>query len=331
MAGTYAYDVALSFAGEDEPYVSQVAHLLRDRGVAVFYHRFEEAGLWGRNLYDALTDVYHKQARFTVMFISEHFARKAWPNVERQAAMARALNERDRYILPARFDNTEIPGLLPTIQYIPAREKSPKDLTDLICETLVQSGATIPSEQLRKDLFSTKPLPKGDPLTPAIRVLSSDGIPIDLASVSAVADNGTVISGQTIHDGTASLDFSVRRTYTVLVSHPDYPGAISADFDPERDLEVRLNRDGTIGSKIFVDGEGQLPGLKGRVIPIYDNLRRTYLYATNIAINDGAPQPVYFSINEALHLEDADGAALWITVKYIRDRTSLIQYIKPPE
>lgn len=81
MANAYAFDVSRSFAGEDEPYVSSVAYLLRDRGVTVFYHRFEEANLWGRNLYDVLSDVYHKQARFTVMSISKHFAAKAWPNV----------------------------------------------------------------------------------------------------------------------------------------------------------------------------------------------------------------------------------------------------------
>lgn len=48
--------------------------------------------------------------------------------------MSRARNERERYILPARFDDTEIPGLLPAIQYVSLREKSAEALTDLICE-----------------------------------------------------------------------------------------------------------------------------------------------------------------------------------------------------
>src|ERR1041385_3730458 len=41
-----AYDIVLSFAGEDRPYVSEVADFLRDHGVEVFYDDFEQAGLW---------------------------------------------------------------------------------------------------------------------------------------------------------------------------------------------------------------------------------------------------------------------------------------------
>lgn len=37
--------IALSFAGEDREYVDQVANLLRDSGVKVFYDKFEEANL----------------------------------------------------------------------------------------------------------------------------------------------------------------------------------------------------------------------------------------------------------------------------------------------
>ena len=41
------FDIALSFAGEDREYVDQVANLLRNAGVKVFYDLFEEANLWG--------------------------------------------------------------------------------------------------------------------------------------------------------------------------------------------------------------------------------------------------------------------------------------------
>jgi heme-degrading monooxygenase HmoA len=67
-----------------------------------------------------LKDVYEKQARFTVMFISEHYRDKVWPNHERKATQERAFVEIDNeYILPAFFDETiEVPGLARTTGHI---------------------------------------------------------------------------------------------------------------------------------------------------------------------------------------------------------------------
>src|SRR5215212_1573339 len=101
------YDVALSFAGEDRPYVEATARVLRTKGISVFYDRYEEANLWGKNLYSHLSDIYAHQARFTIVFISCHYAGKLWTNHERQSAQARAFEEQREYVLPARFDDTE--------------------------------------------------------------------------------------------------------------------------------------------------------------------------------------------------------------------------------
>ena len=85
------YDVALSFAGEDRTYVEQVAHELNGKGIKVFYDMFEEANLWGKDLYVYLTDLYRDRARFTVMFISKAYTEKLWTDHERKAAQARVL------------------------------------------------------------------------------------------------------------------------------------------------------------------------------------------------------------------------------------------------
>lgn len=138
-AAGFEYDVALSFAGEDREYVDQVAELLRDSGVRVFYDRFEQADLWGRNLYDHLSDVYRNKARYTVMFISEHYSRKVWTNHERQSAQARALAENAEYILPARFDDAAVPGLQPTVGYLSLQGREPRDVVDLIVQKLRKS------------------------------------------------------------------------------------------------------------------------------------------------------------------------------------------------
>ncbi len=44
---------------------------------------------------------------------------------------------------------------------------------------------------------------------------------------------------------------------------------------------------------------------------------RTYLYATNIAINGGKQHPVNFKLNESMILEDCDGVIMQVTFKYI--------------
>ena len=66
--------MALSFAGEDRKYVEQVANELRDNGVNVFYDKFEETKLWGKDLYTYLRDIYQNKALYTVIFVSEAYS-----------------------------------------------------------------------------------------------------------------------------------------------------------------------------------------------------------------------------------------------------------------
>ncbi len=130
------YDIVLSFAGEDRGYVSQVADILSAQGVEVFYDEYEKVTLWGKDLVEHLDSVYRNQARFCVMFISKHYADKVWTSHERKSALARALENREEYILPARFDDTAIPGLRPTVGYVDLRTHSPSVLARLILQKL---------------------------------------------------------------------------------------------------------------------------------------------------------------------------------------------------
>ena len=128
----FKYDVCLSFAGEDREYVEAVASYLRAAGVAVFYDRYHETDLWGKNLYEHLSRVYRDEARYCVMFISQHYAAKLWTSHERRSAQERAFRESEDYILPVRFDDTEVPGLATTTGYLDIQSRSAKDLASLI-------------------------------------------------------------------------------------------------------------------------------------------------------------------------------------------------------
>jgi len=130
------FEVALSFAGEDRSYVEAVASYLKGRGVRVFYDAYEKVDLWGKNLYEHLTEVYGSRSRHVVMFISKHYADKVWPNHERKSAQARALSEKGEYLLPARFDDTPVPGLLSTVTYVSLGSLSPTEFGRLIEEKI---------------------------------------------------------------------------------------------------------------------------------------------------------------------------------------------------
>lgn len=133
------HDVALSFAGEDRAYVSEVARLLKRLGIRVFYDDFEQVELWGKDLYQHLSDVYQHKADYTVIFASANYAKKRWARHELASAQSRALSESREYILPARFDGTEIPGILPTTAYIDLTKLTPTECVAIIVEKLGRS------------------------------------------------------------------------------------------------------------------------------------------------------------------------------------------------
>jgi len=145
----FEYDVALSFAGEQRSDVVAVAECLKKAGVSVFYDDYEKANLWGKNLYDHLSDVYQNKARYCVIFASKDYAEKTWTNLERQNAQARAVKDKGaEYILPVRFDSTEIPGLLPTVGYLDFKREGASGICSALLAKLGRSvGASPKSDQ----------------------------------------------------------------------------------------------------------------------------------------------------------------------------------------
>jgi hypothetical protein len=130
----YEYDVCLSFAGEQRTFVNRVASILAKNGVRVFFDDYENVSLWGKDLYSHLDEIYQYNARYCVLFSSKEYANKVWTNHERRSAQARAIKEKREYILPAKFDNTPIPGLPETIHYLDLSKLSPRNLAEIIVQ-----------------------------------------------------------------------------------------------------------------------------------------------------------------------------------------------------
>ncbi len=152
------YDVALSFAGEDRKYAEELAELLQSGGYSSFYDKYERTRLWGKDLYQHLSSVYKVQARYCVMFLSQNYARTLWARHELKNAQARAFEENQEYILPVRLDDTEIPGILPTVGYLDLREMCIEQVYQALVRKLQDhtSQVAVANESTRTDNPSTK-------------------------------------------------------------------------------------------------------------------------------------------------------------------------------
>ena len=132
------YDVCLSYAGEQRNYVKKVYDELIKKNIRVFYDQDKdiETYLWGKNLYEAFKEIYKTKAQYCIMFVSKEYAQKTWTRHEKRSAFSRAYTESEEYILPVRFDNTEIPGLDDATCYLDANVKSPYDIAESIVRKL---------------------------------------------------------------------------------------------------------------------------------------------------------------------------------------------------
>ena len=136
----WRWDVALSFASAQRSYVKQVAEKLRAKGVRCFYDADEQIDLWGKYLAEELPAIYSERAATAVVFVSAEYADQDWTRLERRAALNRAVRERQEYVLPARFDDTPLPGLLSDMVAVDLRSRTPEQFAAMIAAKLAALG-----------------------------------------------------------------------------------------------------------------------------------------------------------------------------------------------
>lgn len=137
MNREFFYDIAFSFAGEQRDDARNLYEKLTSKNLKVFYDESQLANIWGKDLYQYLSDIYQNKARYSVIFLSRDYANKLWTKHELKALQARAFKESEEYILPIRFDDTELPGLLPTIAYIKWTDYTPDQISELIYKKII--------------------------------------------------------------------------------------------------------------------------------------------------------------------------------------------------
>jgi len=156
----------------------------------------------------------------------------------------------------------------------------------------------------------------------------SRGEPLADIDVLALFPNKTWVRTTTDEAGDAALDlYTTHLPMTIYVAAPGYAAGLERGWTPNRGgllLELEPLESG--GATIFAQSTGHLPGLRGRLNPIRDTSDRTYLYADNIAIDEGRQQPVSFRPGKPMRLTDAHGSELSVTIVDILGRSALVEY-----
>ena len=166
--------------------------------------------------------------------------------------------------------------------------------------------------------------------TPANATIAvhSEGQPLPGIDVLALFPNKTYRQGKTDEAGELALDLhSTHLPMTVYAAAPGYGGGLQREWIPQEGgliIELAPLPDG--GAVIFPQATGHLPGLTGRLNPIRDTSDRTYLYADNVAVEQGRQQPVNFRLGHPLRLTDALGVDLSVTIIDIIGRSALVEY-----
>ena len=131
-AGEARYDVALSYAGEQERLVSRVAKLLEAEGLRVFFAPYQDDAFIGEDMYARFYQIYRYQSRYVAAFVTADYLRKEITMHEAATAMLRRRDEGRSCLIPIYFGGASLPNLDPDINYIPADSLREVEIADKI-------------------------------------------------------------------------------------------------------------------------------------------------------------------------------------------------------
>lgn len=159
------------------------------------------------------------------------------------------------------------------------------------------------------------------------------GRPVPGAEILVVLPNKTWTPAAADRSGEAPVDLAATHLpLTVFAAAPGCTARVHRAWTPARGaLAVELDPLPGGGAVVLPEGAGGLPGLDGRLNPVRDPHDRTYLYASNIAVDKGRPQPVHFLLGEDLLLTDARGREMLARIVDIAGRSALVEYRPPPK
>lgn len=105
----YQYDIALSFATENEELVNKVYHYLKAENINVFFAPSKEGQVYlsGKNQREAFYNMFGLSAEYVALFVSADYVAKTVPMEEANIALFKHGN--DGKVIPIYLDGTQLP------------------------------------------------------------------------------------------------------------------------------------------------------------------------------------------------------------------------------
>lgn len=136
VSGNFTYDVAISYAGENEKIAIEVHDALKQRGISCYLAVLKRGVLWGKRLDKVFEQVFGEQAHYVIVLVSKEYKGKIWTDYELQTAIQSAKRRHGDYILPVRLDPTIVAGILSTIGYLDYEKEGCEGIADALREKL---------------------------------------------------------------------------------------------------------------------------------------------------------------------------------------------------
>lgn len=170
--------------------------------------------------------------------------------------------------------------------------------------------------------------PQHPGLAHAVITVRAGGKPLPGAELLVLFPNQTWQQATTDERGEAGVSLhTIDLPMTVFAAARGHTAHLEKEWLPgKRTLAVNLETLPGGGSVIFPEQTGAIPGIEGQLNPGRTPDDRTFLYASNIAINEGQQQPVCFVPGEELRLTDAYGKEVLVRIIEVLGQSSLLEY-----
>lgn len=139
-ADAFTYDLAVSYAGEQERTVSRVSKILKEDGFRVFFAPEREAEYLAEDMITRFYRIYRYESRYVAAFVTEEYLRKDITMHEAATAMLRRREEGRNCLIPIYFGQAVLPRLDPDINYIRGDGLREVELADKI-KSILQAAS----------------------------------------------------------------------------------------------------------------------------------------------------------------------------------------------
>ena len=188
-----------------------------------------------------------------------------------------------------------------------------------------------PTYQLIDDSELTLTIPAAATEVTRVKAFVQCNLPDSIdrkVDVLMLFQNNTLTRRFTAGSGTVDINLpAANLPITVFVAAEGCAAYIERNWVPTKSrLDVKMQPLPEGGSVLFQRGEGNIPGLSGKLNLISDPYNRISLYSFNITINQGQPQPIHCVPGDDLHLTDAEGRELLARIVTVVGRAALLEY-----